>query len=754
MILRGTALESGFLKLQALAAAQGTGIAPPRSVFTDEQVLNGATTTPPGLPPEAVNNENNVNSLADEGTFLADVGTGDIKAQAGSAQRVHFQRKIQNNYGNWKMYRIPRGIPNSGLSELMSSEALFGEGAPTTIDALFKYAYIRNNKIDPNRTVPLGTEPGADPNLPREGLASDTVAQAKAIQTKGKQQAYVGAVGRNKRIEKQRKLIRTYAAQKKLILEGQRFNKFVSFATIVEQFILEPLNNANNGEKFKEIQAIYYPLNANAGAAAGINISEFLINASAFRAVYTKLSRMQGTPDFTVEAMMQMLIQHFVDRSDSYMYGFQENFLGRNLAQPLDVADRVAAPATPAGDLKAATAARANVTKQGFPTFLEALKQKTASSTVPKFRMPSVSCLIQAVQGASNSELIALDPGSPPVRPPPPPTKAHLARVVQTRTIIGSELSEGLPNVDEIVANAHKAQQEFNKKLSIWEQKKAKYLAERKPILRLHIYDRAATPYSQEAELLNQLRNTNLINKQVIEENASLANYIAVRKASASEDNKQPQSPTTIPLVTPVGIKLRQKGDGSSGFEAIVTRAGIPMRVIKEFLHQTMPTLEFGRNNSMIMNASVSTLQNGISTIMIQRSSKGHGSPSEPYGIGSEALPLKVIPSKVEMDIIGCPLFSFAQQFFIDFGTQTTLDNIYAIIGINHEFTPGSFKTHLTFTPLDGYGKYESFTQKVNEALRVLNSEIQTPAAAPPSPPATSDDSGVVVPGRVSPPTR
>jgi hypothetical protein len=47
--------------------------------------------------------------------------------------------------------------------------------------------------------------------------------------------------------------------------------------------------------------------------------------------------------------------------------------------------------------------------------------------------------------------------------------------------------------------------------------------------------------------------------------------------------------------------------------------------------------------------------------------------------------------------------------FFVDFGTNTSIDNIYAVCGVDHKLEPGSFTTSAKLIPVaDAYGSYES----------------------------------------------
>lgn len=97
-------------------------------------------------------------------------------------------------------------------------------------------------------------------------------------------------------------------------------------------------------------------------------------------------------------------------------------------------------------------------------------------------------------------------------------------------------------------------------------------------------------------------------------------------------------------------------------------------------------------------------------------------SPSEdiqgtPRGDGIGNLPMRVIPSTMSMRTIGCPLLRFGQMYFIDMNTGTTIDNVYGLNSITHEFAPGKYESALEFVPYDAYGRYESAREYNIETL-------------------------------------
>ena len=58
------------------------------------------------------------------------------------------------------------------------------------------------------------------------------------------------------------------------------------------------------------------------------------------------------------------------------------------------------------------------------------------------------------------------------------------------------------------------------------------------------------------------------------------------------------------------------------------------------------------------------------------------------------------------------------QQFFVDFCTGTTIDNIYGVNKLDHEIAPGRFDTKMELVPLDAYGRYESLADALGSALQ------------------------------------
>ena len=157
-------------------------------------------------------------------------------------------------------------------------------------------------------------------------------------------------------------------------------------------------------------------------------------------------------------------------------------------------------------------------------------------------------------------------------------------------------------------------------------------------------------------------------------------------------------------------------GSSSTGFETgqrFRIKGGLPN--IKAFLMNSMPSVRYGQEASGIIGASLQSMSDpALTTVNMIRNS---GGPEDPVGARQSGLPMRVAPMQLTLDTIGCPLWNFGQQVFIDFGTGTTVDNIYAVVGIDHSMTSGEYKSKVKMIQLDSYGKFESLVDVVNDAM-------------------------------------
>lgn len=135
---------------------------------------------------------------------------------------------------------------------------------------------------------------------------------------------------------------------------------------------------------------------------------------------------------------------------------------------------------------------------------------------------------------------------------------------------------------------------------------------------------------------------------------------------------------------------------------------------IRENMKKMVPSIVVGTEGSMLKSVSLasktddliaaSNLVNimkpkpGVNNNMITPMETGLASPG--------GLPLRTVPASLSITTMGCPIARCYQQYFIDMGTGTSLDNLYTSTQIAHKISQGKFETAINFTFSDGYGKF------------------------------------------------
>lgn len=227
-------------------------------------------------------------------------------------------------------------------------------------------------------------------------------------------------------------------------------------------------------------------------------------------------------------------------------------------------------------------------------------------------------------------------------------------------------------------------------------------------ILKIHFFDRCATAYESLGSLLLASREEDL---RTIGE---LANNVANDHSAVYNEflSKAKNSDVVRSLLEKVNVRQTKTPTG-------VFNVKFDIEKLRTFIRQNVPTIVYGSSNTGIKDASFSTIQSPLlSTIHMLRA--GEAGPLAPDGLTKSNLPLRTLPAKASMTTVGCPFIQYMQQFFIDFNTNTTIDNIYGVNKLSHEIAAGKFETKIDFVPLDAYGRYESLPNQVGAILQHL----------------------------------
>lgn len=262
---------------------------------------------------------------------------------------------------------------------------------------------------------------------------------------------------------------------------------------------------------------------------------------------------------------------------------------------------------------------------------------------------------------------------------------------------------------------------------------------ESKTILRLHFFDRNTTSYSGFAAMWDSLRSSM----------ASLINTSAIAISNSNEN--PPESPEDqamlarhentfnqqfamlsdldlLEYITEDGTaydtseveeRLGADSDEHRRFMAELQRGYVRIKGgpqgLKYLFHRNMPSIKYGTTNSAVLAAKLQTQSDSkMATIHMQRAMAG---TSGPPGEKDDGLPMQTFPSKLDLEIYGCPLINFGQQYFVDFMTGTTVDDIYVVTGIEHKFAPGEYKTNVKLTPTNKAGTFRSMMGNLTKVI-------------------------------------
>jgi hypothetical protein len=155
----------------------------------------------------------------------------------------------------------------------------------------------------------------------------------------------------------------------------------------------------------------------------------------------------------------------------------------------------------------------------------------------------------------------------------------------------------------------------------------------------------------------------------------------------------------------------------------------------KQVFKRAFPSIIYGATNTMLKSVSVSTdINNAISQQNIIDIGKDFYMGRSKSDASTDVSEISLFPGSVTVAMIGLPIIERGQEVYLDLGTGTTLDALYYVTSVKHDFRPGDFTTNLTLT-YKGQGSVMSLTTMLEKFNETLPTAAQV---APPAPPATS----------------
>ena len=255
-----------------------------------------------------------------------------------------------------------------------------------------------------------------------------------------------------------------------------------------------------------------------------------------------------------------------------------------------------------------------------------------------------------------------------------------------------------------------------------------------KNIMRIHIYDGKSKPNALQTFLSN-LNHEPAINIDEID--------IGTDDSLAGQES----DPTTLTAEQAARNELVASliANGMATVHETVDIHGTPkQRLIvntqshhlKETIKKIMSSITYGVEGTAINKASMSMLSDAnIQAHFLLQTQRGDRSNIEnSTNVNASNSAEKIMPANISLDMMGCPLLRYGQEYFIDFDTNTDLDNVYAMTKITHTISPGVFKTSVQLKPT--FKGSPAFSTMLADIESLGYSIAETAAETPPATPA------------------
>lgn len=256
-------------------------------------------------------------------------------------------------------------------------------------------------------------------------------------------------------------------------------------------------------------------------------------------------------------------------------------------------------------------------------------------------------------------------------------------------------------------------------------------------ILKIHIFDKACSPNNPYRELLT-LATDNVLgtlsaypgdpaqaqaNRELAQtQEGGRQNVTDLQQNWRNLHNTVVQEVRELGLIRRIDDRTVVSGSAGSQSYTVYRFAGGPQK-LKEYIMKGMPHIIYGAMGTAIKTATLGSQSDpALNTINIQRSL--NASPVQANGQQAGGVPLSVYPVELNMTSLGCPILRYGQEIFVDYNTNTSIDNMYYITGLQHKIEAGSFETTIKFTAVDAFGRYRSLISQLNTASQTIASML------------------------------
>ena len=168
----------------------------------------------------------------------------------------------------------------------------------------------------------------------------------------------------------------------------------------------------------------------------------------------------------------------------------------------------------------------------------------------------------------------------------------------------------------------------------------------------------------------------------------------------------------TMDVIKKVTIDDAKCATGGDGMDATTLKSFAADRYmltktsladIKRTITSMVPSLKWGSGTAGLQSAKLST-QNVPELIGVNILRQA----GDEQDASKDGMPTAIMPTELTIEIMGCPYIAYGQLFFIDFGTNSTADNFYGVMGVNHDIEGGKFTTSVRLGQLETFGTFST----------------------------------------------
>jgi hypothetical protein len=466
---------------------------------------------------------------------------------------------------------------------------------------------------------------------------------------------------------------------------------YVSYGSVFMKMVVEPMQLSG---QYDEIQTIFYPFNDHAGAVHQLPISCFPIEKDRFVKAFEELSK--GSPELSLRDVIKVLQERFVGFVASRAY-LMAGFYDKNKMD-----EGIAEEAEP---------------KFTFTKF-ETPEIKTLRDTANKTKADAKTKIATAAAAGATPEQdqAAIDASVAEADAAKAARKAETGykSINKTLTFEQRLLTAGILDKKWVMPKVEVAV-EASKLLDTNGAPVVDSKGNTKTLLKIHVYDSSMDPHSTLTDIIMSANDKGM---GVIA--APIAAYNAATITGTGESKK---NVAVEAIQAGINAGILKEIDLSTGFSTSaagnVDLSGTKYYAIadnydsvKRFISAGMPSIIYGSSMSAITSANLTTGGNAaMANVLLQRAFAPPGETS-PDNIDS-GVPMQIIPAALSISTFGCPLFYPMQRFFVDFGTGTSLDNVYYVISTDTNIGSGGYKTDVKFAYSAGFATFTSLNQNL-----------------------------------------